>query len=76
MAFSDCPSGKRQYRDARDAQETLDRMVRRWNDGTIQDPCFAQRGYPCPDCGKYHLSKQPARHFNPRDVFPTLKINA
>ncbi len=67
--FSDCRSGKRQYKDAAEAKLVLDRLVRRWRDGSIQDPCFAKRGYHCPDCGFYHLSKQDARRFQPTDVY-------
>lgn len=73
--FSNCVTGKRQYEDGPTATAVLNRMVERWNNGTIEDPCFAQRAYRCPDCGYYHLTKQPARRPNPTDVFPTLKIN-
>ena len=75
MSFSSCPSGKRQYDGRADAQATLDRLVERWNNGTLNDPCFAKRAYPCPDCKYYHLTKQDPRRHNPADVFPTLKIN-
>lgn len=66
--MSDCT--KRQYT-ASTAQITLDRLVQRWKDGTLQDPCYARRAYLCPSCGHYHLTKQDARRFNPTDVFPT-----
>lgn len=60
---------KRSYPDAATAKRVLDRLVQRWNDGTIEDPCFAKRAYQCPDCGSYHLTKQDARRFNPTDVY-------
>ena len=67
---------KRGYPDAFAAQEALSRLVQRWLDGTIQDPCVAQRAYKCPDCGSYHLTKQPARRFNPTDVHVVLPPKA
>lgn len=57
-----------------EAQEALDRLVRRWRTGTLKDPCFARRAYVCPDCGYYHLTKQDARRFNPTDLFPTGEV--
>lgn len=72
--FSNCTTGKRQYSSAAEAQSTLDRLIRRWNDGTIADPCFAKRAYKCPFCGDYHLTKKDAHRFNPTDVFPTLPL--
>jgi hypothetical protein len=71
-----CPTGKRQYRDAKEALITLERLIRRWMDGTLADPCFARRAYLCPDCGHYHLTKQPARRPNPTDVHVTLPPKA
>lgn len=59
---------KRGYRNAEEAQRTLNRLAQRWQDGTLEDPCFARRAYICPDCGNYHLTKQAARRFNPTDV--------
>lgn len=75
MSFSSCRTGKRQYTDGREAIAVLDRMVERWNNGTIEDPCFAQRAYECGACGFYHLTKQPAKFFHPTDVYPTKKIS-
>jgi hypothetical protein len=72
MAFSNCPTGKRQYFGAAEAQATLNRLVVRWRTGTIQDPCFAKRAYECPSCGAYHLTKQDPRRHNPTDVFATV----
>lgn len=66
--FSSCRTGKRQYLNAEAAQRALDLLVQRWRLGTIADPCFARRGYLCPECGQYHLTKQPARRYNPTDV--------
>jgi hypothetical protein len=68
VSFSSCPSGKRQYPDARAAKAALDRLMERWRLGTIADPCFAKRGYLCPDCDQYHLTKLDARRYNPTDV--------
>lgn len=66
--YSTCPTGKRQYGDAQAAQRALDLLVERWRNGTIADPCFARRGYECPDCGQYHLTKKAAWRHNPTDV--------
>ena len=74
--MSTCRTGKRQYRDAFEAQDALALLVKRWSDGTILDPCFAKRAYKCPDCGCYHLTKQTARRFNPTDVHAVLPKNA
>lgn len=73
MALSDCKTGKRQY-SADEAVATLDRLIRRWNEGTIEDPCFAKRAYDCPFCPSYHLTKMDAHRANPTDVFPTLPL--
>lgn len=69
-----CPTNKRRYTRT-EAIAALDLIVKRWNTGTILDPCFAKRGYLCP-CGAYHLSKQDPRFKNPSDVFATetLKV--
>jgi len=70
-----CRSGKRQYRTAADAKEALDRLIRRWMDGSLADPCFAKRAYRCPDCDQYHLTKQDGRG-NPTDVHAVLPQKA
>lgn len=58
---------------AESAQKALDRIVQRWNDGTIEDPCFAKRAYLC-ECGAYHLTKKDARYFQPTDLFATIPL--
>lgn len=74
MSFSTCQTNKRQYGTARTAQNILDNLIRRWNTGEIQDPCFARRAYVCPFCGQYHLTKMDANRPNPSDVFPSLPL--
>jgi hypothetical protein len=68
VSFSSCPTGKRQYADVRAAKRALDLLMERWTNGTIADPCFAKRGYLCPDCDQYHLTKKDAWRYNATDV--------
>jgi hypothetical protein len=53
------------------AQHALDVLEQRIADGTIEDPCRAIRGYLCPDCDNWHLSKLGAKKFQATDVYAT-----
>lgn len=57
------------YRSPQAAQGALDTLEQRIADGTIEDPCRAIRAYLCPSCDNWHLSKLPAKKFQPTDVY-------
>lgn len=51
---STCSSGKIQYGNERDANRVLLSM---WYEGRLQ----IHRPYECPECGKWHLTKNKSR---------------
>jgi hypothetical protein len=62
-------SGKNRYGSAQECLDVLHRMKARWESGSLQDACFATRGYVC-ECGSWHLSKDPERRADTDVIVP------
>lgn len=67
------PCTKRAYPDAAAAQDALNLAAQRWENGETIDPCFVTRGYLCPECDTYHLTKTVGRG-TPTDVHGPLDV--